>query len=125
MGSKREDISDTTAPSIGPGTVIEKEDPEARLARHEQSGVDAMGLDKRREVIGGRYSPSVGRQAAMYGIFIAIVAALAIGFVIAINEFDQPPPEYDDLAPWAQEDAKQVEPAPLDFPPNGNPGPGF
>jgi hypothetical protein len=124
MRPKREDISDTTAPSIGPGTVIEREDPEDRLARHEQSEVDAMGLDKRRGVIGGQYSPSIGRQAAMYGIFIAIVAALAIGFVIAINEFDQPPAEYENLAPWAQEDAKQVEPTPLDFPRNGNPGPG-
>ncbi len=123
MAEKRQDISDTTAPSIGPDTVIEKEDPEERLARHEQSDVDAMGLDKRREVIGGRYSPSKGRQAAMYGIFIAVVAALAIGFVLAVNAFDQPPETYEDLAPWAQEEAPQVEPPPIDFPRSGNPGP--
>ena len=55
---KGEDLSDTTAPSIGPNTTFEKDDPEERLARHEQSDVDAMGLDKRREVIGGSYSAS-------------------------------------------------------------------
>ena len=49
---RREDVSDITAPSIGPSTTIEREPPEDRLARHEQSDVDAMGLDKRRA--GGR-----------------------------------------------------------------------
>lgn len=119
-----EDISDVTAPSVGPHTTFEKDDPEERLARHEQSSVDAMGLDKRREVIGGNYSPSLARQLTMYGIFIAVVAGLVVGFLLLANKLDQPPDKYADEAPWSQADAKQIPPAPLDFPEYGHPGPG-
>src|SRR5215210_6386737 len=105
-----QDLSDTPAPSIGPHTTFEKDDPEERLARHEQSDVDAMGLDKRREVIGGSYSPSVGRQLTMYGIFIGVLAAVVIGFVLLTNKLDAPPDKYKDLAPWSQADAKQTPP---------------
>ena len=98
------DISDTPAPSIGPNTTIEREDPDERLARHEQSDVDAMGLDKRREVVGGSYSPSIARQAAMYGIFILVVAAIAFGFKLAVDEFDQPEENYKAEAPWTDSD---------------------
>ena len=119
-----EDISDVTAPSVGPHTTFEKDDPEERLARHEQSDVDAMGLDKRREVIGGSYSPSLARQASMYGIFIAVVAGIVVGFLVLANNLDQPPEKYADEAPWSQADAKQIPPAPIDFPEYGHPGPG-
>ena len=119
-----EDISDTPAPSVGPHTKFEKDDPEERLARHEQSSVDAMGLDKRREVIGGSYSPSLARQLTMYGIFIAVVAGIVVGFLVLANNLDQPPEKYADEAPWSQADAKQIPPAPIDFPEYGHPGPG-
>jgi hypothetical protein len=121
--SEEVDVSGTTAPSIGPNTVIEKDDPKERLARHDQSSTDAMGLDKRRSVVGGRYSPSLGRQATMYGIFLAVVAAIAIGFVLLANELDKPPKSYPDKAPWARADAPNIPPPPLDFPTYGNPGP--
>jgi hypothetical protein len=117
------DISDTPAPSIGPHTVFERDDPEERLARHEQSETDAMGLHKRREVVGGRYSPSLARQLTMYGIFLAVVAAIAVGFIVLAGELDQPPKSYPDKAPWARADAPQVQPQPIDFPAYGNPGP--
>ena len=122
-GRREVDISETTAPSIGPNTVIEKDDPKERLARHEQSDTDAMGLDKRREVVGGRYSPSIGRQATMYGIFIAVVAAVAVGFILLAGELDKAPENYKDEAPWSQADAPNTPPAPIDFPVYGNPGP--
>jgi hypothetical protein len=109
----REEIGGTTAPSIGPNTVIEKEPPEERLARKEQSETDALGLDKRRNVIGGRYSPSVGRQAAMYGIFLAVLAALAIGAILLVDKLDQPPDKVEAQAPWAQPGAPQHPPKPL------------
>ena len=102
------DISDTTAPSIGPNTVIEKDDPEERLARHEQSDTDAMGLDKRRPVMGGSYGPSVGRQVTLYAIFIALVVALAIGFKVLADNLDEPPKQIESTAPWAQDNAPQV-----------------
>jgi hypothetical protein len=122
-GSGLVDISDTPAPSIGPHTVFERDDPEERLARHEQSETDAMGLHKRREVIGGRYSPSLGRQAAMYGIFLAVAAAITIGFIVLAGELDKPPKAYKDEAPWSRADAPNVTPQPIDFPTYGNPGP--
>ncbi len=107
------DISETTAPSVGPNTVIEKDSPEERLARNDQSDKDAMGLDKRRAVIGGQYSPSFARQATLYGVFLAVVAAMVIGGVVLAGELDQAPAEYEDQAPWAQPDAPQEPPPPL------------
>ena len=96
------DVSGTTAPSIGPNTKIEREDPEQRLARHEQSSEDALGLDKRRSVIGGRYSASVARQATLYGVFLAVAAAIVIDVLLLVNEVDQPPASNPDAAPWAK-----------------------
>ena len=122
--SGEEDLSNTPAPSIGPKTTFTKDTPEERLARHEQSDVDAMGLDKRREVIGGSYSPSIGRQASMYGIFLTVLAAVVIGFILLANKLDQPPDKYKDEAPWSQADAKQVPVPGIDFPNYGHPGPG-
>jgi hypothetical protein len=122
-GTEQVDVGEPTAPSIGPNTVIEREDPEERLARHEQSEQDAMGLDKRREVIGGRYSPTLARQLTMYGIFVAVVAAIGIGLFVLVSDLDRPPKNYPDKAPWAQADAPNVKPPPLDFPTYGNPGP--
>jgi hypothetical protein len=107
---RTEDLSDTTAPSIGPNTTFEKDDPEERLARHEQSDVDAMGLDKRREVIGGSYSPSRTRQITMYAIVIAVVAAAAFGLKLLADDLDQPPAQVKDQAPWTGSDK---EPTPL------------
>ncbi len=108
-----EDISDTTAPSIGPGSVVKREPVEARLARHEQSNVDAMGHDKRRQVVGKTYGPTLARQLVLYGIFLVIVAAIAFGVKVAVDHFDQPPKHFSAQAPWAQKGAKQIPPKPL------------
>jgi hypothetical protein len=110
------DISHTTAPSVGPNTIIEREPPEERLARHEPSDVDAIGLDKRREVVGQSYGPSAGRQLTMYGIFLAVVAALVIGGKLLADELDQPPDEVKDEAVWTGND---IAPAPIDVRPSG------
>ena len=111
--SKNQDVSDITAPSIGPNTKIEKESPQERMARGEQSQTDAMGLDKHREVIGGRYSASPLRQATIYGLVVAVVIGLAFGFKLLADELDQPPKTVADEAPWAAEDAEQRAPDPL------------
>jgi len=112
----REDAGKISAPSIGPHTVIEREAPEDRLARGEQSQVDAMGHDKRRQVMGKSYGPSLARQALVYGAFFAVVIVLFIGASIAVKELDKPDPSRTDTAPWAATDAPPVEPAPIDFP---------
>jgi hypothetical protein len=105
--------SEITAPSIGPNTTIEHEPPEERLDHDKISDVDAMGLDKRRAVVGQRYSASRGKQFLMYGIFLVVVVALALGAKLLVDEADAPPAKYDTEAPWAQPDANQVEPRPI------------
>jgi hypothetical protein len=95
-----DNASEITAPSIGPNTVIEHEDAEDRLARHEQSEVDAMGQDKRRAVVGNSYGPSIGQQARLYGVALGVVAALVIGFILLANKLDAPPDKIQAKAPW-------------------------
>jgi hypothetical protein len=103
-----------TAPSLGPNTVIEREPVEERLARHEQSDVDAMGHDKRRAVVGKTYGPTKARQLTLYGIFLAVVAALVIGGILLINALDTPVGKnVPNSAPWAQPGVKQHPPKPL------------
>jgi hypothetical protein len=106
--SKREsvDISDTTAPSIGPHTVIERRPPEERLARKRQSDVDAMGLKKRRQVIGGSYSASVTRQVVTYAIVVIVVLAAGFGLKALADQLDKPPAHAEDLAPWTGTEKK-------------------
>src|SRR5215203_1036711 len=86
---RRHDESETTGPSLGPHTVIEREPVEERLARHEQSEVDAMGKDKRRPVVGESHGPSLARQLALYGIFLVVVAALVVGGFILVGSLDK------------------------------------
>jgi len=104
------DVSDTTAPSIGPNTVIDKEPPEERLAGHEQSDTDALGLDKRRQVVGQRYSASAGRQAAIYGIVIAVALGAAFGLKLLVDDLDKAPAHAAEKAPWS---GTHREPKPL------------
>jgi hypothetical protein len=108
--------SDIPAPSIGPHTEISKEPPETRLARHEQSDIDAMGLDKRRGVVGQKYGASFAKQATVYGAALAVIVALVIGGKLAADELDRGPAVNEDKAPWSQETAKQRPPRDLDFP---------
>src|SRR3954453_17258225 len=77
-----------SAPSLGPNTVIEREPVEERLARHDQSEVDAMGKDKRRPVVGQSYGPSKARQFALYGVFLVVVVALAFGGYLLVQTQD-------------------------------------
>jgi hypothetical protein len=112
--SSLDDQQEVTAPSVGPNTVIDKAPPEERLAKHEQSSTDAMGLDKRREVVGESYGPSFARQATLYGVFLAVTAALVIGFVLLAGKLDQAPDSYADEAPWAEPDAPQRAPEELE-----------
>ena len=109
------------SPSSPSSAVVEESAPPIHSAPADSPAVDAMGLDKRRGVVGGRYSPSRAKQATLYGAFIAIVAVLGIGFILLTNELDQPPSSYSDEAAWSAPDAEQVPPRPLDFPRSGSP----
>ena len=112
-GGDREE-QQVSAPSLGPKTTIEREPVEERLARHEQSEVDAMGLDKRRPVTGQSYGPSKARQFAVYLGFLAVVAALVIGGIILVGNLDKPVGKnVPNSAPWAKHGGKQIKPKPI------------
>ncbi|HSI79665.1 MAG TPA: hypothetical protein VK919_03335 [Solirubrobacterales bacterium] len=81
--------------------------------------LDALGLDKRRTVVGGSYSPSFARQAGIYGAFLAVVAVLVVGAILAVGALDKPRERETATAPWAQPASEQLSPRPLDFPRNG------
>src|SRR3954470_21215354 len=93
-----------SAPSLGPNTFIEREPVEERLARHDQSEVDALGRDKRRPVIGQSYGPSKARQLGLYGIFLAVLVGLAIGGILLIGHFDTSVNKVPCSAPWCKGD---------------------
>jgi hypothetical protein len=68
---------------------------------HAPSHVDAMGQDKRRQVVGHSYGPPRRSQV----IFFATVAAIAVivigGWTLAVAAFDTAPESYPDEAPWS------------------------
>src|SRR4051794_10647110 len=99
---------------LGPNTVIEREPVEERLARHEQSEVDAMGKDKRRPVVGQSYGPSKTRQLALYGVFLAVLAALVVGGIVLVGKLDTPVgKDVPNSAPGSKPGAKQIQPKPI------------
>jgi hypothetical protein len=103
-----------SAPSLGPNTVIEREPVEERLAHHEQSEVDAMGLDKRRSVVGQGYGPSKARQLLVYLGAVAVIAALVVGGIILVNSVDTSVgKDVPHSAPWAKQGVKQIKPKPI------------
>jgi hypothetical protein len=75
--------------------------------------VDAVGLDKRRQVKGGTYGPTRARVAARFAIFAAVVAPPAGAATNPVDELDKAPKSTSAEAPWAQPDAPQREPRPL------------
>jgi hypothetical protein len=94
----------------------------------EPSDVDAMGRDKRRQVVGHSYGPSRKSQVIF---FVAVAALLVIvigGYALAIAAFDQPPDSNPDAAPWSEvsddpENAAEQAAAPEDpSGPCGEPG---
>ena len=74
---------------------------------HERSTVDAMGKDKRRQVVGGTYAASKQRQLAYYGIFVAFVVVLFLLASFAVSQLDKAPSHNPADAPWAQPGAPQ------------------
>jgi len=97
-------------------------------ARHTPSTVDAMGQDKRRQVVGHSYGPS-RRSQIMFFVLVATVAVVIVGgWLVLVGLFDKPPTHFKDSAPWsttpasaslaAEQNAKPVSPSS----PCGEPG---
>jgi hypothetical protein len=108
-----EPTSEPAAPSIGARTKIEHIPPEERLAGKEHSKVDAMGLDKYRQVAGGTYGPTRTRVIMRFVVFFAVVALLFVGLLFLVDELDQPPASNPAEAPWSAPDAPQRPSNPL------------
>jgi hypothetical protein len=97
-----------TAPSSPDTAKLHLLTPSKAAREHEPSTVDAMGKDKRREVIGHAYGPSRKSQLAVLGGFIAVVLILIFGLGAIARNSDATPKSNPDLAPWSQPDAPQV-----------------
>jgi len=83
------------------------------------SGVDAMGQDKRRKVVGQQYGATARKQLTVYGIFLAVVIALGIGFLTVVSSVDNAEIALEDTGPWTEAAATQNAPRDVDFPCNG------
>lgn len=83
------------------------------------SEVDAMGLEKRRTVVGGQYGATVRKQLTVYGIFLAVMVAVVIGFLTVVGGIDNRDIALEDTGPWTQAAASQDAPRDIDFQRNG------
>ena len=73
-----------------------------------------MGKDKRRAVVGESHGPSVARQLALYGVFLAVVAALVVGGFFLVGSLDTGVgKDVPNSAPWSKPGAKQIQPKPI------------
>lgn len=86
---------------------------------HKPSDLDAIGHDKRRQVVGGQYGATVRKQLTVYGIFIAVVAAIVIAGLTVVRNIDNREIPLEDTGPWTEADAAQVAPRPIDYLENG------
>jgi hypothetical protein len=110
-----------TAPSAADIDKLEKFEPSEEAKRHQPSTVDAMGQDKRREVVGHSYGPSKRSQIMFFVAVGAVLVVIVGGWLALVAAFDKPPTDFEDSAPWsktaatpelaAQQNAKPVSPA--------------
>ncbi len=74
----------------------------AERRTHEPSTVDAMGQDKRRQVIGHTYGPSAKSQIMFFVTVGAVLAVIVGGWLLLVGLFDKPPTHFKDSAPWSR-----------------------
>jgi hypothetical protein len=91
-----------TAPSAADIDKLEKFEPSEEAKRHEPSTVDAMGQDKRREVVGHSYGPSKRSQIMFFVAVGAVLVVILGGWLALVAAFDNPPTEFEDSAPWSK-----------------------
>lgn len=83
-------------------------EPEERSAEPSgPSDLDAMGQDKRRQVIGHAYGPSRRSQIMFFVAVGAVLLVVVGGWFAAVAAFDQPADSYADKAPWSDPDTPQ------------------
>jgi hypothetical protein len=96
--------------------------------RYTPSTLDAMGQDKRRQVVGHSYGPSRRSQIMFFVAVATVLVVIVGGWLTLVGLFDNPPTHFTDSAPWsstpvnsavaAERSAKPVSP----LTPCGEPG---
>jgi hypothetical protein len=97
-----------TAPSAANIRDLEPMEPSEKAKATKPSDVDAMGQDKRRQVVGHAYGPSRRSQVVFFVAIAALLVIVVGGYALAIAAFDQPPDSNPDKAPWSQPNAAQI-----------------
>jgi hypothetical protein len=100
--SKDEAPTRGTPPSAGDIDDLEKFEPSEEAKRHTPSDVDAMGRDKRREVVGHSYGPSARSQIMFFVAVGAVVVVVVGGWLGLVSLFDKPPTHFKDSAAWSK-----------------------
>jgi hypothetical protein len=101
-------------------SASERKPEDAPDSSAESSGdVDAMGLDRRRPVVGMQYGATVRKQLLVYGVFLAVVAVVVVVFLTVVSNVDNKEIPLEDTAPWTAANASQEAPRDIDFPRNG------
>jgi hypothetical protein len=80
---------------------------------------DAMGNDKRRQVIGQQYGATVRKRLLVYGAVVGVIIVGAIVFLTVVSNYDNRDRKLVDTAPWTNADASQDAPRDVDFKANG------
>jgi hypothetical protein len=79
-----------------------KSGPNGERENHIRSDTDAMGQDKRRQVVGHSYGPS-RRSQLMFFVAVGVVLVVVVGGWLAlVSAFDQAPDHFPDKAPWSR-----------------------
>src|SRR5690349_10205357 len=81
--------------------------------------LDAMGNDKRRQVIGEQYGATVRKRLLVYGAFVGVLVVVLIVFLTVVSGYDNRDIELKDTAPWTQAGATEAAPRDVDFKANG------
>jgi hypothetical protein len=120
--------SSDTAPSAADNQEAEEFGPSEEAKRKQPSEVDAMGQDKRRQVVGHSYGPAKRSQIMFFVAVAAVLVVIVGGWLTLVALFDNPPTHFSDRAPWsktptnptlaAEQNARPVSPAS----PCGEPG---
>ena len=97
------------------------EEPESTSDEYgaNRSDVDAMGNEKRREVVGQQYGATRKKKLAIYGGVVAFIAVVIIAFLTVVQGYDNRDMPLTDTAPWTQAGASQEAPRDVDFKRNG------
>ena len=129
--SEASDVKEEDEASTDPESATdEDEKPDATAASADdekdpseyggtRSEVDAMGNDKRREVVGQQYGATVRKRLLVYGGVVGVIVVVVIAFLTVVKGYDHRDVPLKNTAPWTEAGASQTPPRDVDFKANG------